>query len=158
MCVRVVTTNHSNTSTGIQYHQQWLRLRASEPWRSPAAAGKPCPCSRQDVFSSKFRAQVVVLHQQYHPVPKCNHLLIIILKPKLSHYISGHSGVRQYFSVRKCNTILAIILIPKRPLHFRIYWCDLPEKLKLHSIPCPEMLLILDQNNTKTVLVLYFRI
>ena len=78
MCVRVVTTDHSNTSTRLQCHQQQqLRLRASEPWRLPAVAGKPRTCSGQDVFSFKFRTQVVVLHQQYHPVRKCNDLLIV---------------------------------------------------------------------------------
>ena len=42
-----------------------------------------CACSRQDVFCFQFRAQVVVLHEQYHPVRKCNGMLIIILKPTL---------------------------------------------------------------------------
>ena len=38
-------------------------------------------------------------------------------------------------------------------LTFRIYWCDLPEKLKWHSIPpCPEMEYILDnQIDARTV-------
>ena len=53
VCVRV-TTDHSNTSTRLQCHQQYLRLRASEPLRSPAAAGKPCTCSRQTSFPSNF--------------------------------------------------------------------------------------------------------
>ena len=48
-----------------------------------------------------------------------------------------------FFNINSTQTILT----------FPDYWCDLPEKLKLHSTPpCPDMLCILDnQIITQTV-------
>ena len=107
VCVRV-TTYHSNISTRLEYHQQYLRLRASEPWRLPAATGKPCTRNRQDVFYQVSHT-CNYEHQINNTTRSGNaRVLIEILNAKLSLHYRTECGVWQYDSVWKCKTILLL--------------------------------------------------
>lgn len=57
---RIPRDHSSSSSSRLQHQQQQLRFRGPEPWRPPAAAGKPYTCSRQDVFSSQVYTRALL--------------------------------------------------------------------------------------------------
>ena len=85
--------NHSNSSTGLQHHQQHQCSFASVVPRSGTAAGKPCSCccSGHDVSHSSSTTVSNTVHITLSG--KIMQFLLIILKLNFL-YISGELGRR----------------------------------------------------------------